>query len=105
MIPNIGPPQNVDITVTETALNVTWTEPPRGIINNPVFSYNIECTRSGLNGISYKASGTADNTSTYIVIPIDITSSSFPTVYNCCVEAQYDTYSSIGCESGRYALA
>ena len=89
--------------MTETALNVTWMEPLNGIINSPVMGYNVECTRVDTTGISYKAGGMADIASTYITIPIDVLSSS-PSVYNCCVEVLYDTYSSIACDQGRLVI-
>ena len=104
----VGPPQSVLVVVLNSAslLNVTWTQPSSGITNDPVIGYNVECatTRGSSNedNIRYKTSGTVSSTSTSILIPINNHSPSIPSpVYNCCVEAEYETYSSIACALAR----
>ena len=73
-------------------------EPASGITNYPTLGYNIECTATRLNtDILYKASAEVDNATTYIVMPIDGFLSNSLSVYNCCVEVVYETYSSIAC--------
>ena len=104
MIP--GPPQNVRVNVSEVDLNVTWEEPLSGITNEPVLGYNIECSTSTIsdNIIQYKASGTVNNTTTSIIVPLEGIRPNLHTIYNCCVEVEYDAYSSIACASERYSL-
>ena len=102
MIP--GPPQNIRVNASEVDLNVTWEEPLSGITNEPVLGYNIECTTSTMsdNNIQYKASSTVHNTTTSITVPLEGFRPNLHTVYNCCVEVEYNAYSSIACASERY---
>ena len=100
----LGPPQNVRVTASEAGLNVTWEEPLSGITNKSVMGYNIECSTSTMpeNNIQYRASGTVQSTTTSIIIPLENLQSNFSTIYNCCVEVEYEAYSSIACASERY---
>lgn len=88
---------------SEVDLNVTWEEPLSGITNKPVFGYNIECSTSAMpdNNIQYKASGIVQNGTTSITIPLE-SHFNLLTVYNCCVEVEYEAYSSIACATERY---
>lgn len=95
-----GPPQNVAVISLVSALNVTWEEPLFGITNDPVAGYNVDCTTSS-NGIIYGARGSVDSTTTFILIVLDNPVSETFVSYNCCVEVEYETYSSIACASGR----
>ena len=98
-----GPPQNVIVSALHSSeLNVTWAQPLIGITNEPILGYNIECATTRRNSkdeiLQYKTSGTVPNTSISILFPIDNYSSSVSlSVYNCCVEVEYETYSSVAC--------
>ena len=94
----VGPPQNVSLLASETVLIVTWMQPAIGITNVPVVKYTAECTTTGMNtNILYKASSVVDNTTNTITMPINNFLSNTGSVYNCCVEVVYETYSSIAC--------
>ena len=92
------------MNVSEIYLSVIWEKPLSGVINNPVVGYNIECSTSTMpdSNIKYSARGVVQNTTTSIVIPLDNLQSNIPSIYNCCVEVEYETYSSIACASARY---
>ena len=100
----IGPPLNVRVIASEEGLNVTWEEPLSGVTNKTVLGYNIECSTSIVpeNDIQYKASGVVQSTTTSITIPLENLQSNFPTIYNCCVEVEFEAYSSIACATERY---
>ena len=91
------------MNVSETDLIVTWEEPLLGVTNDSVIGYNIVCSTSTMpdSNIEYKARVVVQNTTTSIVIPtLDNLQSNV--AYNCCVEVEYETYSSIACVSARY---
>ena len=103
IVNSIGPPQNVHVNVSETDLIVTWEDPLLGVTNDSVIGYNIVCSTSTMpdSNIEYKARVVVQNTTTSIVIPtLDNLQSNV--AYNCCVEVEYETYSSIACASARY---
>ena len=94
------PPLNVNVVVLGNHLNITWEKPLSGIRNvDPVVGYSIECyTSFALEGsIQYKVNRAVDNTSTSIALPLE--SNNLISAYNCCVEAKFNTYSSIACAS------
>ena len=100
---NAEPPQSVSVLTASDTLIVTWEEPLRGLTNDPVLAYKIECsTTSARNDdILYTARSKVTNTTMSITIPVANFISTSLSAYNCCVEAVLETYSSIACTSER----
>lgn len=76
---------------------VQWDKPERGLTNSPVEHYNVECS-DNLNNYTYSIKTTADRSTQNVQLPVSFTS---PASYNCCVEVEFEAYSSIACKSVR----
>ena len=90
-----GKPENIILSSDDTALNIKWDEPEAGETNEQVQTYDIECffTQED-NNYSLKQSVNSDTTEASLPVTNAVSASS---MYNCCVEAAFETYSSKDC--------
>lgn len=100
-----GPPQNVVVVKSANNWNIMWEKPPlSNITNDPVMGYNIECSLLSTmnNSIKYKVNVAVQNTTTSVTIPLeDLLFNHNMSDVECCVEVEFETYSSIACHSAR----
>lgn len=100
----VGPPQNVTIEVINNELVLRWREPKRGLTNSQVLSYIAECSMLSRNAM-YSSKATTDGSTHQIQLhaPVQLQSveTNTPVMYKCCVEAKFESYSSIACNSMR----
>ena len=97
-----GLPGNVsaEMDTATQILRVQWERPRSGVTNEAVNGYKIEC--STLYDITvYTMKRSVDNMTLAVTIQLygDFIS---PVTYNCCVEAVFETYSSIACTTVVY---
>lgn len=97
----LGPPQNVTVVLSANELLILWKEPARGLTKSVIQHYSIECfSQNSVNDTNYTYSIRAirDNGTYHIQLPVDVNAY---VNYNCCVEVNFETYSSVACDSAR----
>ena len=83
-------------------LSLQWEAPERGITNEQVQSYDVECFYNTQDGAAYSLKHSVGRDTTEVILPT--TDPPVDGDYNCCIEAVFETYSSKACtfvSSGR----
>ena len=96
IIIHAGAPRNLRLSINEVMLKVDWDAPDRGVTNEEIQSYVVACSfLESSKAYTLKHTVSVDVLEAFLPIGRNLSVS----VYNCCIEAVFETYSSKECIS------